>query len=94
MQSKDICFISANGQKSDLKKGGYFPGGPGVKNLSSNAGDGGSTPDQLIKISHNSGQPSPRTTTRDALVPLGRVHVPQQRPGAAPPPKKNKKKGG
>ena len=63
-----------------------------VKNLSSNAGDVGSTPDQVIKISHNSGQLSPRTTTRDALVPLEESTCHNKDPVQLPPQKREKRR--
>ena len=42
---------------------GDFPGGPVVKNPTSNAGDVGSIPGWGTKIPHASGQLSPRVTT-------------------------------
>ena len=42
-----------------------FPGGPVVKNPSSNAGDTGSIPGQGTKIPHAIGQLSPRISTRE-----------------------------
>ena len=41
-----------------------FPGGPVVKNPPSNAGDVGSIPAQGTKITHVTGQLSPRATTK------------------------------
>ena len=43
-----------------------FPGGPVVKNPSSNAGDVGSIPVWRTKISYTEGQLSPHTPTEDA----------------------------
>ena len=42
-----------------------FPGGPVVKNLSSNAGDAGSTPGRGTKIPHVMGQLSPHATAAE-----------------------------
>ena len=44
-----------------------FPGGPGVKNPPSNAGDTGSIPGQETKIPHATGQLSLCATTRDPM---------------------------
>ena len=46
-------------------KFGDFPGGPVVKNLSSNAGDAGSIPGWGTKIPHATGQLSPHITTTE-----------------------------
>ena len=40
-----------------------------VKNLSSNAGDMGSTPDRRTEFPHIAGQLSPHATTREAYGP-------------------------
>ena len=46
-----------------------FPGGPGVKNPPSNAGDAGSIPGRGTKIPHAVEQLSPRAaTTEPALL--------------------------
>ena len=44
---------------------GDFPGGPVVKNLSSNAGDMGLTPSRGTKIPHTMGQQSLHAATRE-----------------------------
>ena len=62
---------------SKKNKAGDFPGGPVVKNLSSNAGDVGLIPGWGTKIPHAVGQLSPRATTIE-LAPLNeRARVPQ-----------------
>ena len=48
-----------------MSKTGYFPGGPVVKNLPSNAGDAGSIPGQGTKIPHATGQLSPCAATTE-----------------------------
>ena len=52
-----------------------FPGGPGVKNPPSNAGDAGSIPGQGTKIPHAAGQLSPHATTTEPMC--SRAHVAQ-----------------
>ena len=53
-------------ETNHLKKGlGDFPGGPVVKNPTSNAGDANSIPDRGTKIPHAAGQLSPHTTTAE-----------------------------
>ena len=54
-----------------------FPGGPAVKNPASNAGDAGSIPRQGTKISHATGQLSPRATTTELVRLNERAHVPE-----------------
>ena len=54
-----------------------FPGGPGVKNPPSNAGDVGSTPGRGTKIPHATGQLSLRATTTELARLNERAHVPQ-----------------
>ena len=49
-----------------------FPGGPGAKNLPSNAGDAGSVPGRGTKIPHALGQLIPRAATARSGA-----HVPQ-----------------
>ena len=44
-----------------------FPGGPGVKNPPSNAGDSGSTPGRGTKIPHASGQLSSHASMREPV---------------------------
>ena len=63
---------------------GDFPGGPGVKNLPSNAGVAGLIPVRGTKIPYAMGQLRPRATTREKPMCLNeRSHVPQQRQDAA-----------
>ena len=54
-------------QQNQFLSGGNegFPGGPGVKNLPSNAGEAGSILGQGTKILHVSGQLSPSVATRE-----------------------------
>ena len=55
-------------ETNHLKKGlGDFPGGPVVKNPTSNAGDANSIPDRGTKIPHAAGQLSPHTTTTEHM---------------------------
>ena len=54
-----------------------FPGGPVVKNPSSNAGDAGLIPGQGTKIPHAAGQLSPRATTIELTHLNERVRMPQ-----------------
>ena len=63
------------------------------KNLPSIAGDVGSIPDQVIKISRNSGQLRPSTTTRDALVPLRKSPCTTTKTQRSSPHQKGKKEG-
>ena len=65
-----------------VQETGAFPGGPVVKNLTSNAGVAGSVPDWGTKVRHALEQLSLRATTREK--PLK-----QQRPSTV---KKKKKK--
>ena len=54
-----------------------FPGGPGVKNLPSNAGDTGSIHGQGTKIPYAVEQLSPDTTATEPVC--SGAHMPQQR---------------
>ena len=54
-----------------------FPGGPVVKNMPSNAGDMGSILGRGTKITHVTGQLSPRTTTVELAHLNERAHVSQ-----------------
>ena len=54
------------------KKQGDFPGGSVVKNLLSNAGDGGLTSGWETRIPHAAGQLRLSATTREAQTPQGR----------------------
>ena len=51
------------------ENGGHIPGGPVVKNLPCNAGDGGSIPGRETKIPHAEEQLSlcPRATTKESV---------------------------
>ena len=56
-------FIAINAYIKKTRRD--FPGGPGVKNLPSNARDTGSIPGRGNKIPHAVGQLSPCTATRE-----------------------------
>ena len=60
---------------------GDFPGGPGVKNPPTNAGDAGLIPGRVTKITHAAGQVSSRATTREK--PVHHKEEPALRPDTA-----------
>ena len=69
--------LRSSALKQSIKKHNFrdFPGGPVVKNLSSNAGVAGSIPGRGTIIPHSAGQLSPRAATAELAHLNERAHV-------------------
>ena len=75
----NVCKLCLKKHRKDWsqKTNRDFPGGPGVKNLPSNAGDVGLIPGRGTEIPHAVGQLSPCATTIELKRLNKRAQVPQ-----------------